>query len=119
MLLIVFSLMLSGAQGKRYSGSWKSEGAGGGGNIAITLGTTAADSSVVFTLGMSDVKTTIQRLKLDGDAFEIAYDFDVEGNRLTSIVSGKRQGAKIEGRYRTVVTGSDEQVDSGTLSGTE
>ena len=87
--------------------------------MTIVLGATAADSNVVFTLGTSDVKTTIKRVKTDGDSVEIAYEFDVQGNLLTSTLSGKREGSKLDGKYRTVVSGGDDQVDNGTFSATE
>ncbi len=83
------------------------------------LGDTPSDSKVSFTLGASEVKTVVKSVHVEGDRVEFSYDFDIEGNGLTSTVSGKRQGAKLEGTYRTVVTGSSDQVDSGTFTTSE
>ena len=118
-LLFLLTLSLSAWQSKHYTGTWKSNGAGGGGKFDINLGTSEADSRVSFAIGSSELKTTVKSFKADGNNFEIAYEFDVAGNRLTSTVKGKREGTKLEASYRTTVTGSDEQVDNGTLTASE
>ncbi len=64
------------------------------------------------------MRTTNVRIKNDGDQFEIGYDFELEGYKLRSTVSGTLKDGKLTGKYitRTVEDGSG--VDSGTVTAT-
>jgi hypothetical protein len=83
----------------------------------LTSGGDVAKSSVTFTLSGYEIKTVIKRLKLAGPNVEVQYQFDIEGNRLTSTVTGTIAGDKLEGKYVTTSDG-DSQVDNGTFTTT-
>ena len=83
----------------------------------LAAGEDVSKNSVTFTLSGYEIKTVIRRLKLAGPSVEVQYQFDIEGNRLTSTVTGTITGDKLEGKYVTT-SDADSQVDNGTFTTT-
>jgi hypothetical protein len=117
-LVILFPLLcLLAADGDlagRYTGDWKSNGAGGGGTFGMKL-ESASDGwkcEVSFTFGGADVKTTVRSCKVDQSKLEAVYDFELQGNALQSKITGQWNGKTFEGRYET--TAGSDGVDDGT-----
>lgn len=95
-----------------WNGKWSSSQNENGGEIRITL---EPEAQVVFTLSGREVKTKIASQKKDGSSFSLEYDFDLEGYRLRSSLTGKIQGEAAEGTYRTKSLDDASAVDSGTF----
>jgi len=96
-----------------YKGSWA--GAGGGGDFHLTLkddGKGGFTGTVGFAINGNEVPGKFTTLKVTGAKIEMVYDFDLEGNKLTSAATGALRGASIEGTYKTTAGGQD--VDTGT-----
>ena len=97
-----------------YAGKWSSSYGSSEGTISIRL---AQPPEVSFTLNATPVKTKVASVKNDGKQFEIAYDFELDGNKLTSIATGTIADGKMEGKY--VTKAGTEPVDGGTFSASE
>ena len=97
----------------RYAGDWS--GAAAAGDMRLTLSHSGADwkCEVVFTLGGQDVPTTMKRVKIEGDKVEIEYDFDLQGTRLTSTLTGQLEGQTLSGKYHTVDSEKTSVDDGG------
>jgi hypothetical protein len=101
------------APGTTYKGTYT--GGGGNGDFHLTLkvddkgGLTAV---VGFTIMGQEVPGKITTLKVEGAKIEMAYDFDLEGTRLTSSIAGTLKGKTLEGTYKTTAEGA--AVDEGT-----
>ena len=67
----------------------------------------------VFTLGGQEVATIMKRVKIDGDKVEVEYEFDLQGNKLKSTLTGKLDGQTLSGKYNTVDSGGGA-VDEGS-----
>ncbi len=101
-----------------YTGPW-SGAAGGSGDIRLKFeqadGKWTCEAS--FTLGGEEVKTVVKSLKVDGAKVEMKYEFDLQGNKLTSSITGTLSGRTLEGKYETA--GPDgTPVDAGTFKAT-
>jgi hypothetical protein len=112
----VLSTVLAAAQGMagQWAGEW-SGAAGGSGQLRLKLeqsgGAWKAEAS--FTLGDAEVKTEMKSVKVDGDALELEYEFDLQGNKLKSKLTGKRDGASLSGKYETTTVPDGSPVDNG------
>ncbi len=96
-----------------YKGSWT--GANGGGDFHMTLtddGKGGFTGTVGFTINSTEVPGKITTLKVTGSKIEMSYDFDLDGNKLTSAAAGTLKGKSLEGSYKTTAGGQD--VDTGT-----
>ena len=96
-----------------YKGSWA--GAGGGGDFRLTLtadGNGGFTGKVGFTINGTEVPGKFATLKVSGAKIDMAYDFELEGNKLTSAATGTLKGKSIEGTYKT--TAGAQDVDTGT-----
>ena len=102
----------------RYTGEWKSDSSGNGGAIRMTLdaapdGTWKCEAG--FSLEGADIKTTTHQIKLQDSKLDVSYDFEVQGARLRSHMTGEWNGSVFKGRYETTVIDGDG-VDAGTWS---
>jgi hypothetical protein len=103
-----------------WAGSWAGEwtGAQAGGGIKFKFaqidGKWTAETS--FTLADAEVPAKVTSFKIDGDSMELVDEFDLQGNKLSSKVTGKKTGTTVEGKYTTTADGND--VDSGTFKAT-
>ena len=108
----VASLLLAAAG--TYAGKWSSSYGSSEGTISIRL---AEPAEVSFTLSATPMKTKVVSVKNDGKQFEITYDFDLDGNKLTGTATGTVADGKMEGKY--VTKAGTEPVDGGTFSASE
>jgi len=98
----------------RYTGDWKSTGAGGGGTFRMKL-ESASDGwkcEVSFTFGGEEVKSTMRSCKIGQSKLEAVYDFELQGDALQSKITGQWNGKSFDGRYET--TAGSDAVDDGT-----
>src|SRR4051794_27277771 len=80
------------------TGKWSSDNNGNGGAIRLTL---KPEPNVVFTLDNQDVRTTSVRAKTQGQQFEISYDFELQGYKLRSTITGTLTDGKLDAKYVT------------------
>lgn len=118
--LILFSLLLLGADSDmagRYTGEWKSNGAGGGGAFHITLDAQSGGAwkcGAGFTFNGEEIGTTHCTVKLEQSKLELAYDFELDGNPLHSKLAGQWNGKTFDGQYETTSTEGGDAVDDGS-----
>ncbi len=96
-----------------YKGTWT--GSQSGGDFHLTLksdGNGVLAAEVGFTLEGQEIPGKITSIKVDGASITIAYEFDLQGNKLQSVTEGKLKGKSLEGTYKT--TAGDTPVDEGT-----
>ncbi|HEY1340611.1 MAG TPA: hypothetical protein VGF59_24030 [Bryobacteraceae bacterium] len=101
----------------KYTGEWKSNGSGAGGDFRMTLQSADAGGwkfEAVFTLSGEEVKTKTQEIKVTGSKIEAAYDFDLQGVTLRSRLTGDWNGKGFEGKYQTTSVDGSAAVDAGT-----
>jgi len=113
-LLVLLSLTLSAAELEgRYTGDWT--GGAAAGDLRLTLSRAGEEwkAEAVFTLGGQEVATIMKRVKVDGDKVEVEYEFDLQGNKLKSTLTGKLDGQTLSGKYNTVDSGGGA-VDEGS-----
>jgi len=112
LLLLSLALFAAGLEGS-YAGDWT--GGAAAGDLRMTLSRAGEDwkCEAVFTLGGQEVPTTTKRVKIDGDKIEVEYEFDLEGNKLTSTLTGQLDGKTLSGKYATKDSGGGA-VDQGT-----
>jgi hypothetical protein len=117
-LLILLPLLClpaadSGLAG-RYTGDWKSNGAGGGGTFRMKLESASGGwkCEVSFAFDGADVKTAMRTCKVDQSKLEAVYDFELQGNALQSKITGQWNGKTFDGHYET--TAGSDAVDDGT-----
>jgi hypothetical protein len=118
--LILFLLVafLAGADDQSLAGTYTGDWTGGtaSGNILLKFeqaeGKWSCEAS--FTLSGADVKTVTKSVKVDGNKIEVKYEFDLQGNKLMSTVTGQLQGRTLEGKYETVTVPDGGPVDAGT-----
>ena len=65
-----------------------------------------------FDIGGTDVPCTVKSLKIDGDAIEVEYDWDFQGAKVTSHLTGKRKDRAMDGTYKA--GSADQAVGTGT-----
>jgi hypothetical protein len=92
-----------------YRGDWT--GASANGDFVLTV-QSGAVQKVSFTLGGQEVASKIVSQKIDGTKIQAVYEFDLQGNKLQSAITGALKGKTIEGSYKT--TAGDQAVDEGT-----
>ena len=113
-LLLLLALTLSAADLEgRYTGDWS--GGAAAGDMRLTLSRSGDEwkCEAFFTLSGQEVPTIIKRVKIDGDKVEIEYEFDLQGNKLKSTLTGKLEGQTLSGNYHTVDSGGGA-VDDGS-----
>lgn len=112
LLLLACSLPASDLAG-RYTGDWS--GGGAAGDMRLTLSRSGEEwkCEVVFTLGGAEVPTKMKRVKIDGDKVEIEYEFDLQGTRLISTLTGQLEGQTLSGKYHTVDSEKTSVDDGG------
>jgi hypothetical protein len=101
----------------KFSGDWKSNGAGTGGKFQIHLDSGAGGAwkcEVTFLFGDQEVKTRNCGAKVDQGKLEASYDFDLMGNVLRSKINGQWNGKSLEGQYHTTAVEGGGAVDEGT-----
>ena len=96
-----------------YAGDWT--GGSASGELRMTLEQTDSKwkCEASFTLGGQDVKTTMKSLKVEDAKIEIQYEFDLQGNRLQSTLTGQLEGRTLEGKYKTIAVADSSPVDEG------
>lgn len=112
LLLLSFTLSAADLEG-RYSGDWSGGAAAGDMRLALSRAGDEWKCEASFTLGGQEVPTTMKRVKVDGDKVEIEYEFDLQGNKLKSTLTGKLDGQTLSGKYNTVDSGGGA-VDEGS-----
>jgi hypothetical protein len=105
------------AQDKIAAGTYKGTYTGGAGNgdFHMTLkadGKGGFTGEVGFTIMGEEVPGKFTLLKVDGAKIEMAYDFDLQGTKLSSAGEGTLKGKTLEGTYKTSADGA--AVDQGT-----
>jgi hypothetical protein len=105
------------AQDKIGAGTFKGTYAGGAGSgdFHLTLkvdGKGGFTGEVGFTIMGEEVPGKFTTLKIDGGKIEMAYDFDLQGTKLTSAAVGTLSGKALGGTYKTSAEGT--AVDEGT-----
>jgi hypothetical protein len=121
-VFLVFALLACAqSNDSGWAGNWAGDwsgASGGAGALKLKLaqvdGKWTAETS--FSLGDQEVPVTVKSIKIDGDSLEIVDEFDLQGNKLSSTLTGKRTGKSIEGKYRT--TAGDAEADSGVWKAT-
>lgn len=119
LLVLLGSTIAPGAQDDwtgRYAGDWASAGAGASGLFKLTLTPGAGGQwglEVSFTLADTEVKTKVNSIKIDGAKIEARYEFDLQGNRLESTITGERDGGRLTGKYTTKTVAEGAPVDQG------
>ena len=117
--LLLLTVALLGAQSPddawagSWAGAWNGEG-GGSGDLRLKLSKSGGEwkGEASFTLGGADVPCVVKSRKIDGDKLEIEYEFDLQGTKLISKLSGARKEKSLEGTYRTTAP-DGSQVDTG------
>jgi hypothetical protein len=106
--------LLSAGLAGTYKGTWS--GAGGGGDMNITLTQSDSDwkADASFTLGGETVKTKVTTIKVDGNKLTLVYTFDLQGNVLESSMKGELKDGVFSGDYQTKATADGSAVDAGT-----
>ncbi len=105
------------AQDKLGAGTYKGTYTGGAGNgdFHMTLkadGKGGFTGDVGFTIMGEEVPGKFTLLKVDGAKIEMAYDFDLQGMKLSSAGEGTLKGKTLEGTYKTSADGA--AIDQGT-----
>jgi hypothetical protein len=120
-LLICLCLLLvplashaaDGVAGK-YVGDYTNK-AGKSGGYELTLTQAAGGGwtgEVVAVLDGRPTRSSMTALQVRGDTIEAAYDFVVQGHKVSSRISGQRTGPELTGTFETVYKG--KVVDNGT-----
>ena len=111
-VLLAFVCLLFAA-GDRFSGDWSSGQNDAAGKIHIQL---SEPARVTFTLRDQEVKTKVLSVKKEKAGVQVQYEFDLDGRKLVSTLTGEILGSKFAGRYQTSPVGSDGIVDSGKFT---
>src|SRR5688572_5358660 len=115
-LIVLFALIcILFAAGDRFAGDWSSGQNDASGKIDIKLSEPAA---VTFTLQNQEVKTKVLSVKKEAKGVQVRYEFDLEGRKVVSTLTGEILGSKCAGRYQTTPSDSDGIVDSGKFTAT-
>ncbi len=112
LLLLTLTLTAADLEG-RYAGDWTGGAAAGDLRFTLTRAGEEWKCEAVFTLGGQEVPTTTKRVKVDGAKFEVEYEFDLQGNKLKSTLTGQLDGQALSGKYSTVDSGGGA-VDEGS-----
>jgi hypothetical protein len=117
--LLATFLLIAAGDAVRYSGTWASKTNGSGGKVQLVLAGPEAvsESTFSFTINGEEIPCKTKSLKWDGDRFEGAYTFEVEGATIESSLLGKREANKIEGSYKSKAE-DGSVVDEGTFEAT-
>jgi len=102
-----------GVAGK-YVGDYTNK-AGKSGGYELTLTQAAGGSwtgEVVAVLDGRPTRSSMTSLQVRGNTIEAAYDFVVQGHKVSSRISGQRTGPELTGKFETVYRG--KVVDTGT-----
>jgi hypothetical protein len=121
-LLICLSTLLLTPQASRaaeglagtYVGDYTNK-AGKTGGYQLTLVPAAGGAwtgEVVAVLDGRPTKSPMTSLQVRGDTIEAAYDFVVQGHKVSSRISGQRTGPELTGKFETIYKG--KVVDTGT-----
>jgi hypothetical protein len=112
MVLLAFVCLLFAA-GDRFAGDWSSGQSGASGKIDIRISDPAA---VRITMRDKEVKTKVLSVKKEAAGVQVQYEFNLDGTKLVSTLTGEILGSKFAGRYQTTQAGSDGIVDSGKFT---
>ena len=110
-LVFAFTCLLFAAD--RYAGDWSSGQNDAAGRIDIKLSEPAA---VTFTMGNQEIKTKVLSVKKEAKGVQVRYEFDLDGRKLVSTLTGETLGSKFAGRYETKPADSDGIIDSGKFT---
>lgn len=107
------------SQETNLAGTWKGDWTGGqaSGGFEMTIRPEAegnAKLEVSFTVNGEDVKTTVTSVTIEGPKITAQYEFDLQGNRLQSTITGELKGETLEGRYETRIVPAGTYVDNGS-----
>jgi hypothetical protein len=118
-ILLLLSLVVC-AQSKdaAYAGSWTGTWTGGGGGGGLKLKLTQTDGKwsgeASFEIQGTDVPCVVKTLKIDGDSIAFSYEFDLQGTKLISNLTGKKKDKTLEGEYKTTTADGSQGVDNGS-----
>ena len=117
LLLLTSALLFAQTSDSEWAGSWAGTWngeSGGSGELRMKLSKSGDQwkAEADFSLSGADVPCVVKSLKIDGDKLEIEYDFELQGYKVTSKLTGTRKDKTMEGTYKT--TGPDSSpVDTG------
>ncbi len=115
MLVSVASVRADTLGAGTYKGTWT--GAASSGDFHLTLrpdGKGGLGADVGFTIEGQEVPCKVTLLKVDGASIAATYEFDLQGNKLQSAITGTLKGKSLEGTYKTTAAGTDSTVDEGS-----
>ncbi|MBI4909018.1 MAG: hypothetical protein HY820_35685 [Acidobacteria bacterium] len=97
-----------------YKGKWT--GGSAGGDFTIRLEQTGGDwkATVQFSIADTAIPTTVKTLRVAGARVEVAYEFDLGGNKLQSQLEGDIKDGALSGKYKTKAVADGSAVDEGT-----
>ena len=97
-----------------YVGKW-SGASGTAGDCRMDLKLTGGKltPNVMFTMGSTEVKTTVTYIAVDGLKIVMKYEFDLGGARLESTAHATLKGETLEGTYTTKSVADGSRVDEG------
>src|SRR5437868_10636781 len=97
-VILVSCITIAAAQSQsgwagNWAGDWTGE-SGGSGAMRLKLekgpeGGAAWVAQADFSLSGADVPAVVKSVKIDGDNFEVSYEFDLQGYKLLSTLTGK------------------------------
>src|SRR5437667_7061874 len=114
LLLACFAVADDTGLAGTYTGDWTGGAASGDFKLKLEEADGKWSCEASFTLSGADVKTVTKSVKVDGNKVEVKYEFDLQGNKLMSTITGQLQGRTLEGKYETVTVPDGGPVDAGT-----
>lgn len=118
-VVLLLICALAGAQASdsgwagSWAGTWSGESASGDMRLKLSKADNQWKAEADFSLSGADVPTVVKAVKVDGDKIDLEYDFELQGFKATSKLTGTKKDKTIEGTYKT--TGADgSAVDAGT-----
>jgi hypothetical protein len=97
-----------------YKGTWS--GNNGGGDITMTFSNgdnASSKAAVSFTYNGEDIACRVTSVKVNGSLVQMVYDFDIDGNRMQTTMTGQLKNKTLEGSYKTKSLSDGSEVDEG------
>lgn len=97
-----------------YKGKWTGMSASGDFSMQLTQAGNDWKATVVFSIADTPIPTTVKKLNVSPGKVEIAYEFDLAGNKLESQMEAAVKEGQLTGKYKTKAGAEGNQVDEGT-----
>src|SRR5277367_2888370 len=99
--ILLMAAVLAPAQSTIGPGMYKGTYTGGAGGGDFRLKVSAGGKGEIgFTVGGEEVASKMISFKIDGASLTAVYEFDLQGNKLQSAITGTLKGKTIEGSYK-------------------